>query len=109
MKEGLKPLWKHKFLPSAKSWHELPVAENLLDRRFNPACPSETRVSDITYIRTKMGWLYLAVVWVCFRTAMSAGYGAAYKARISSCLANGDAAATQARFAAAFRPWPVCL
>ena len=42
--------------------HDLPVAENLLDRQFDPAGPNETWVADITYIPTREGWLYLAVV-----------------------------------------------
>jgi transposase InsO family protein len=42
--------------------HDLPVAENLLDRPFDPASPNEAWVADITYIPTRQGWLYLAAV-----------------------------------------------
>ncbi len=42
--------------------HDLPVAENLLDREFDPAAPNESWVADITYIPTREGWLYLAAV-----------------------------------------------
>jgi len=42
--------------------HDLPVAENLLDRQFNPSGANEVWVADITYIPTREGWLYLAVV-----------------------------------------------
>ena len=35
---------------------------NVLDRRFKPAAPDRAWVSDITYVRTRSGWLYLAVV-----------------------------------------------
>ena len=42
--------------------HDLPVAENLLDRQFNPESPNEAWVADITYIPTREGWLYLAAV-----------------------------------------------
>jgi putative transposase len=42
--------------------HDLPVAENLLDRQFNPSKANEAWVADITYIPTREGWLYLAVV-----------------------------------------------
>ena len=59
---GLKPVWKRKFVNTTDSKHDLPVAENLLDRQFNPAQPDQTWTSDITYIRTKTGWLYLAAV-----------------------------------------------
>jgi putative transposase len=42
--------------------HALPVAANVLDRQFDPAGPNEAWVADITYIPTREGWLYLAVV-----------------------------------------------
>lgn len=38
------------------------VAANTLDRQFNPMQPNQLWVTDITYIRTHEGWLYLAVV-----------------------------------------------
>ena len=42
--------------------HDLPVAENLLDRQCNPSEANEAWVADITYIPTRQGWLYLAAV-----------------------------------------------
>ncbi|MGH9892128.1 MAG: IS3 family transposase [bacterium] len=51
-----------KFRCTTDSDHDLPVAENLLDRQFDPAAPNEAWVADITYIPTREGWLYLAVV-----------------------------------------------
>src|SRR5262249_22483482 len=42
--------------------HGLAVAENLLDRQFDPEAPNESWVADITYIWTDEGWLYLAAV-----------------------------------------------
>src|SRR5262249_20299860 len=42
--------------------HDLPVADNLLDRQFNPSQANEAWVADITYIPTREGWLYLAAV-----------------------------------------------
>ena len=42
--------------------HDLPVAENLLDRQFDPSEANEVWVADITYIPTRAGWLYLAAV-----------------------------------------------
>lgn len=59
---GLKPVWKRKFVHTTDSRHPLPVAENLLDRQFNPIRPNQAWTSDITYIRTRSGWLYLAAV-----------------------------------------------
>jgi transposase InsO family protein len=38
------------------------VFDNVLARRFNPAAKNQAWVSDITYIRTQSGWLYLAAV-----------------------------------------------
>ncbi|MCH4247233.1 MAG: IS3 family transposase [Acinetobacter populi] len=38
------------------------VSANTLDRQFNPTQPNQLWVTDITYIRTHEGWLYLAVV-----------------------------------------------
>jgi len=58
----LKPVWKKKFVSTTDSKHDLPVAENILNRQFNPAKPNQAWTSDITYIRTRSGWLYLAVV-----------------------------------------------
>jgi transposase InsO family protein len=51
-----------KFRRTTDSNHDLPVADNLLGRRFDPASPNESWVADITYIPTREGWLYLAAV-----------------------------------------------
>jgi len=44
------------------SYHDFPVAENLLDRQFDPCAANEVWLADITYIPTREGWLYLAAV-----------------------------------------------
>jgi putative transposase len=59
---GLKPVWKRKFIHTTDSKHNLPIAENILARQFNPDAPNVAFVTDITYIRTGTGWLYLAIV-----------------------------------------------
>ena len=59
---GLRPVWKRKFIHTTDSRHGLPVAENVLARQFEPARANVAWVSDITYIRTRSGWLYLAAV-----------------------------------------------
>jgi putative transposase len=51
-----------KFRNTTDSNHPLPVADNILDRQFDPSGPNEKWVADITYIPTREGWLYLAVV-----------------------------------------------
>ena len=58
----LRALWRRKFVHTTDSRHALPVSGNVLARRFNPSGPNQAWVSDITYIRTRSGWLYLAVV-----------------------------------------------
>jgi transposase InsO family protein len=48
------------------SKHQHPIAENLLDRQFAATAPNQKWVSDITYIDTDEGWLYLATVMDLF-------------------------------------------
>ncbi len=49
-----------KFKATTNSKHSLPVAENLLNQNFEVSAPDKVFVSDITYIPTDEGWLYLA-------------------------------------------------
>ena len=63
---ALRTVWKRKFIHSTDSRHDLPVAENLLNRQFEADAPNQTWVSDITYVRTRQGWLYLAAVMDLF-------------------------------------------
>lgn len=53
---------RRKFKITTNSRHTEPVAENILDRQFDVALPNTAWVSDITYLPTKDGWLYLCVV-----------------------------------------------
>jgi transposase InsO family protein len=53
---------RRKYVKTTDSSHGLVVADNILNRRFRSAYPGEKWVSDITYLRTINGWLYLAVV-----------------------------------------------
>jgi transposase InsO family protein len=50
-----------KFRATTTSRHSLPVAENVLERNFSVGAPDEVWTSDITYIWTDEGWLYLTV------------------------------------------------
>jgi putative transposase len=62
-KQGLHATVAKKFVPSTTdSDHDLPIAENLLDRDFTATRTNQKWVSDITYIRTDEGWLYVTVV-----------------------------------------------
>ena len=60
--QGIAAKTSRKFRHTTDSNHDLPVAANLLDRAFDPATANEAWVSDFTFIPTREGWLYLAVV-----------------------------------------------
>lgn len=59
---GLSAKAPKNFVRTTDSAHDLAISENLLARDFTVAAPNRAWVSDITYIRTWEGWLYLAVV-----------------------------------------------
>jgi putative transposase len=59
---GVAAKQKRKFKATTDSKHNLPVAPNLLNRQFEVKEPDHVYVSDITYIWTHEGWLYLAVI-----------------------------------------------
>lgn len=59
-KIGIRCKQKKRFKATTDSRHTLPVAENLLDQQFKVSVPNTTWVSDITYIPTDEGWVYLA-------------------------------------------------
>ena len=59
---GLRPVWRRKFVHTTDSRHGMAVSANVLGRRFEQTLPNQAWVCDITYIRTRSGWLYLAAV-----------------------------------------------
>lgn len=59
---GIRARHKRRYKVTTDSKHGLPVAENLLDRNFTPEAPNQVWTSDITYLWTDEGWLYLAIV-----------------------------------------------
>jgi putative transposase len=59
-KLGLRCKQKKKFKATTDSKHTLPVAENLLNQQFKATVPNQIWLTDITYIPTEEGWLYLA-------------------------------------------------
>lgn len=59
---GIRARGKRKFVVTTDSKHNLPIAQNLLDRDFTPSAPNQVWTSDITYIATDEGWLYLTGV-----------------------------------------------
>jgi len=59
---GIKAKTKRRFKATTKSKHDFLVADNLLQQRFSADEANHVWVSDITFIRTKQGWLYLAAI-----------------------------------------------
>ena len=59
---GIRAKTKRKFVVTTDSRHSLPVAPDLVQRRFKPEAPNQLWSGDITYIATDEGWLYLAAV-----------------------------------------------
>lgn len=59
---GIKSKVSKKFKATTNSNHKLPVAENILNRDFFAEKPNEKMVSDITYVWTDEGWLYVAAI-----------------------------------------------
>lgn len=59
---GLRARQKRRFKRTTDSHHAWPVAPNLLDQDFSAEGPNQKWGSDISYIWTREGWLYLAVV-----------------------------------------------
>lgn len=95
--EGLRGVCKGRFKPrTTDSQHARPVAPNLLDRRFAVDAGVDAWASDITYIPTRQGWLYLAVV-IALRTRQILGYRLADHMR-------GDLVEGAFRNACAFAP-----
>jgi transposase InsO family protein len=70
---ALRPVWKRKFIHTTDSRHDLPVAENLLNRHFEADAPNQVWGSDISYVRTRQDWLYLATVMDLFSRKIVGG------------------------------------
>lgn len=60
--QGLRAREKRRFQRTTDSQHGLPVAANVLQRQFTAPAPNTVWVSDITYLWTREGWLYLVVI-----------------------------------------------
>ena len=62
-KHGIQARGKRRFrVLTSDSKHDLPIAPNVLDRKFSVEAPNQVWVGDLTYIPTDEGWLFLAVV-----------------------------------------------
>ncbi len=67
---GLKAIQAKKFKVTTDSTHSRPVAPDLIEQDFHAAAPNQKWVSDISYIWTDEGWLYLAVVMDLYSRAI---------------------------------------
>lgn len=61
-KANIRSIIKKKFVATTNSKHSFPISPNLLNRKFKVDRQGKVWVSDITYIRTLEGWLYLTVI-----------------------------------------------
>jgi len=61
-KQNLKSIIRKKWVITTDSRHNYPVADNKLNREFTVTRTGQVWVSDITYIKTSQGWLYLTVI-----------------------------------------------
>lgn len=61
-KAKIRSIVKKKFKITTDSSHQYPIVENILNRAFYPSQPGQAWVSDITYIKTGRGWLYLTII-----------------------------------------------
>ena len=67
---GLKAIQAKKFKVTTDSNHSKPVAPDLIEQDFSAQAPNEKWVSDISYIWTDEGWLYLAVIMDLYSRAI---------------------------------------
>lgn len=60
--EKIRSKTKKKYVITTDSKHSFSIAPNLVDRNFTIQTPGKVWVSDMTYVKTTQGWLYLTVV-----------------------------------------------
>ncbi len=59
---GIRAKQKRRFISTTDSRHKLPIAENVLNQKFEASRPNQVWLTDITYLPTDEGWLYLAAI-----------------------------------------------
>jgi len=92
---GLCARWRRKFVHTTNSRHGLPVADNVLQRQFRPATVDQVWVADITYVRTRAGWLYLATVMDLYSRKIVGWAMAPHMQAVLVCEALGNAIAAR--------------
>lgn len=60
--DGLRARQRRRFVHTTQSRHRCPIAPNVVARKFEATAPNQVWVSDLTYLRTKAGFVYMAVV-----------------------------------------------
>ena len=60
--DGLRARARRRFVNTTQSKHKHPIAPNVVARKFEVTAPNQVWVSDLTYLRTQTGFVYLAVV-----------------------------------------------
>jgi transposase InsO family protein len=60
--DGLRARLRRRFVRTTQSRHKLPIAPNVVARAFEVSAPNQVWVSDLTYLRTQTGFVYMAVV-----------------------------------------------
>lgn len=73
---GLRPVWRRNCVHTTDRQHDLPVASKVLHRQFDPVETHQAWVADLTSLRTRSGWRYLAAVMDLF-SRKSAGWAMA--------------------------------
>jgi putative transposase len=82
---GLKARYPKRFKVTTGSNHNGAISPNSLDRQFDAVAPNQVWATDITYIWTLEGWLYLAVVMDLFSRQV-VGWAVADHMRASLCV-----------------------
>ena len=83
--QGLQARRKRRFRKTTDSRHGFPVAANLLQRNFQTNAPNRIWVTDITYVWTRQGWLYLAAILDLFARRV-VGWATSQTLETSLCL-----------------------
>ncbi len=97
MKEkGLFARRRKRFRRTTDSNHSSPIAPNILERNFQTSAPNQVWVTDLTYIRTDQGWLYLSAIIDLYSRAV-VGWAMSGNIDTSLCLSALDMAVRRRR------------